>query len=85
MEVDIYRRTEANNKLTYLIVPAGHVIPEEAVSTDWQLRQQGVNVDASEEHLHPIEIDKPREQIAEKGYAITSVYHQVEVGSGRLP
>lgn len=85
MKVDIYRRSEADNKLSYLIVPAGNVIPEEATNTDWQLRQKGVDVDESEEHLHPIEIDKPREQIAEKGYAITSVYHQVEAGSGRLP
>ena len=77
MKVDIYRRSELGNKLTYLIVPAGQPIPEEATNTDWQARQQAVHVDETTEHLHPYEIDNPRAQIDEKGYAITSVYHQV--------
>jgi hypothetical protein len=34
MKVDIYRRAEAGNKLSYLIVPAGQPIPEEAVNYD---------------------------------------------------
>ncbi len=77
MQVDIYRRPEPQNKFSYLIVPAGRPIPEEAANSDWQARQQGVSVDESEQHLHPYEIDNPRAQIQEKGYAITSVYHQV--------
>lgn len=81
MQVDIYRRNEAGNKLTYLLVPHGQCIPEEATNIDWQLRQKDVHVDDHEEHLHPYEVDAPREQITEKGYAITSVYHQVEAGS----
>lgn len=84
MKVDIYRRAEAHNKFTYLIVPAGQAIPEEAVNTDWQARQQGVHVDETQDLLHPYEIDHPRAQIDEKGYAITSVYHQVE-GQSNAP
>jgi hypothetical protein len=80
MNVDIYRRPEAGNKFTYLIVPAGRPIPEEATNIDWQSRQQAVHVDESSEHLHPYEIDNPRAQIDEKGYAITSVFHQVASG-----
>lgn len=77
MKVDIYRRSEPGNMLSYLIVPTGQPIPEEATSVDWQARQREVHVDESAEHLHPYEIDNPRAQIEEKGYAITSVYHQV--------
>ena len=44
--------------------------------------QQAVSVDESEEHLHPYEIDNPRQQITEKGYAITGVRHQVAAGDG---
>jgi hypothetical protein len=84
MQVDIYRRPEPEQKFTYLIVPAGQPIPEEAVNWDWQARQQGVDVDTSAQHLHPYEIDDPRGQIEEKGYAITSVYHQV-AGDGNAP
>jgi hypothetical protein len=82
MKVDIYRRPEPQNKFTYLIVPTGQPIPEEATNIDWQARQQGVHVDETQEHLHPIEIDNPRAQIEEKGYAITSVFHQVDAGQG---
>jgi hypothetical protein len=41
-------------------------------------------VDESAEHLHPYEIDNPRAQIEEKGYAITSVFHQV-ASEGNAP
>lgn len=82
MKVDIYRRPEAHAKFSYLIVPAGREIPQEAVNTDWQARQQGVDVDESAQHLHPYEIDNARAQIAEKGYAITGVAHQVAGGDG---
>jgi hypothetical protein len=55
------------------------------VNYDWQARQQDVHVDDTEEHLHPYEIDNPRAQIDEKGYAITSVFHQVEARQGNAP
>ena len=84
MKVDIYRRPEPGNMLSYLIVPTGQPIPEVATNVDWQARQHGVHVDETEEHLHPYEIDNPRAQIEEKGYAITSVYHQV-AGQGDAP
>ncbi len=77
MEVDIYRRAEAGDKFSYLIVPQGKPIPEEATNVDWALRQQGVHIDEAAEHLHPYEVDRPREQIQEKGYAITGVNNQV--------
>jgi hypothetical protein len=84
MKVDIYRRPEANHKFTYLIVPTGEPIPQEATNVDWEQRQRLVDVDETSEHLHPYEIDKPEAQIAEKGYAITSVAHQVE-GADNAP
>ena len=77
MQVDIYRRNEPGNKLSYLLVPHDQPIPEEATNVDWQLRLRDVHVDDTAEHVHPYEVDAPRAQISEKGYAITSVYHQV--------
>jgi hypothetical protein len=41
-------------------------------------RQRAVHVDETSQHLSPYEIDEPSRQIDEKGYAITSVMHQVE-------
>ena len=77
MNVDIYRRQEAGNKLTYLIVPAGAPIPHEAENTDWQLRESGKHIDEAAAIVHPYEVERPREQIGEKGYAITRVADQV--------
>jgi hypothetical protein len=77
MNVDIYRRAEAGHKFSYLAVPHGQPIPEEATNVDWELRQQGVHIDEARSHIEPYEIDQPGRQIAEKGYAITSVLHQV--------
>jgi len=77
MKVDIYRREEAHQMFSYLIVPQGQDIPAEADNIDWHVRQLAVDVDDTQEHLHPYEIDNPRAQITEKGYAITSIYHQV--------
>ena len=85
MNIDIYRRPEANNRFTYLIVPHGQEIPQEAINVDWQLRRQKVHIDETSHHLDGCEIDEPGVQIAEKGYAITSVAHQVDGNAASLP
>ena len=61
-----YRREEPRNMFSYLIVPQGRDIPEEANNIDWHVRQLAVDVDDSQQHLHPYEIDNPRAQIAER-------------------
>ena len=85
MHVDIYRRAETGTKFTYLLVPHGQLIPEEATNIDWALRQRDIPVDDAEHHLMPYEIDEPRQQIEEKGYAITSVLHQVDASRADAP
>jgi len=77
VHVDIYRRSESGNKFPYLLVPHGQCIPEEATNIDWALRQRDIHVDDAATHVDPYEVDEPRRQIDEKGYAITSVLHQV--------
>lgn len=84
MKVDIYRRPEEGNKFSYLLVPKDQPIPEEAVNVEWQLRKQDVHIDDSAEHTHPYEVDQPRAQIEEKGYAITSVKHQVDASKASI-
>ncbi|MES3000295.1 MAG: DUF6139 family protein [Pseudomonadota bacterium] len=78
MNVDVFRRPESGNKLTYLIVPAGKPIPPEAENFDWELRQSGVHIDETANLVHPYEVERPRDQIAEKGYAITRLADQVK-------
>lgn len=78
MRVDIYRRPEADHKLSYLVVPEGRLIPEEATNVDWQSEGRGVNLDEAAGRWPDLGIDDPQGQISEKGYAITSVLHQVQ-------
>jgi hypothetical protein len=78
MRVDIYRRPEPEHKLSYLVVPEGRVIPEEATNVDWVSEERGVDRDESESAWEELGIDEPQRQIQEKGYAITGVLHQIQ-------
>lgn len=73
MRVDIYRRQEPQQHFSFLAVPEGKLIPEEATSTDWQPEAQGVEVDEAKDELSKYHISQPIEQITDKGYAITSL------------
>ena len=83
MRVDIYRRSESGQKFTYLAVPHGHVLPEEVTNVDWEVRHQNLDVNEAAAHLEPYHIDQPARQIEEKGYAITSITHQVAAAEVR--
>lgn len=76
MRVDIYRRAEAGNRVSYLAVPEGRAIPKEAVNTDWVTEASAVDAGEESLTLRVYGIPEPEEQMAEKGYAITSVESQ---------
>lgn len=73
MRVDIYRRAETTGQFSYLAVPEGKIMPGEVINTDWELTDQGVDVDDGATQLAEFAIDAPLEQIQAKGYAITSI------------
>ena len=73
MRVDIYRRPEAQGRFSYLAVPEGRAIPQEATNTDWEADLRGMEVGDGGELLHDYGMPAASEQINEKGYAITSV------------
>lgn len=82
MRVDIYRRPENGGRFTYLAVPEGKIIPDEATNIDWEAAERSVDLEDSAERLPQFSIDAPLEQISAKGYAITSVR---TLGDGELP
>lgn len=73
MRLDIYKRAEAEGQFSYLAVPEGKMIPEEAVSPDWQDEERGLDFDGEDSELAVFDIEDPLQQIQAKGYAITSV------------
>lgn len=73
MRVDIYRRPEHHGVFSYMAVPEGKPIPEEATNTDWQLHAPALEIDEEAGVLTDYHIEHPASQIADKGYAITSL------------
>lgn len=81
MRVDIYRRSESGHRYSYLAVPEGRLIPEEATNTDWETEARGLEGGARAEQLNKYAIARLEQQISEKGYAITSVRDRVDAGN----
>ncbi len=78
MRVDIYRRPEADGKFSHLAVPEGKPIPQEAINTDWESELRGHELDADAPSWDDFGIPRPSEQLALKGYAITSLDNMTE-------
>lgn len=72
MRLDLYRRPEAGGRYSYLVVPEGRPIPEEANSIDWQLAGEGVEMSDDAQPLAEYSIEQAFSQLDSKGYAITS-------------
>jgi hypothetical protein len=75
MRLDIYRRPENNGKYSYLAVPEGKMIPQEAINSEWETSDRSIEFDESSPELPEFAIENPLQQIHTKGYAITSVKH----------
>lgn len=75
MRLDIYRRPEHNGKFSYLAVPEGKMIPQEAINSEWEEADRSVEIDDQSSELPEFAIENPLQQIHTKGYAITSVKH----------
>lgn len=73
MRLDIYRRPENGGKYSYLAVPEGKMIPEEATAMDWEATERGWTFNEDNDELTEFKIEDPIDQISSKGYAITSV------------
>ena len=73
MRLDIYRRAESGGKFSYLAVPESRNIPEEATNTDWEVEARAVEVEDEADGIADYDIDQLSQQIAEKGYAVTSL------------
>jgi Family of unknown function (DUF6139) len=73
MRVDLYRRPEPGNHFSYLAVPEGQPIPEEATNTDWVREAGGTEMGEDGQSLSDYGMPEPARQFKEKGYAMTSV------------
>ena len=77
MRLDIYQRAEHDGIFSSLAVPEGKIIPAEATNVDWQVERRGFAYNEPDDGLADLFIERPMQQISEKGYAITSLKNMV--------
>jgi hypothetical protein len=80
MKVDVYKRKDGEGIYSYLAVPEGRPIPEEATNTDWETAEHNVDLDPDHEPVHGLSADNAMAQIDAKGYAISSVQNKLRIG-----
>ncbi len=73
MRVDLYRRPEIGGQYSYLAVPQGRPIPNEATNTDWETAQRDFDLERNDEEATGLACNDAIQQISDKGYAISSV------------
>jgi hypothetical protein len=83
MRLDIYKRPENGGQYSYLAVPEGEEIPQEATNVDWEAAERSVDFDGDDKKLAAFAIEDPLQQINSKGYAITSVKNLRDPAPGR--
>jgi hypothetical protein len=83
MRLDIYKRPEHGGRYSYLAVPEGKEIPQEATNVDWEEAKRSMDFNENDGALSEFSIDNPLQQINTKGYAITSVKKLADSGRAR--
>jgi hypothetical protein len=82
MKVDVYKRPEQQGLYSYLAVPEGRPIPNEATNTDWETAEHNIDLDPDNEPVLGLSADDAMEQISSKGYAISSSQDKIRIGPG---
>lgn len=80
MKVDVYKRPDHAGQFSYLAVPEGRPIPEEATSIDWETAENNVDLDDDNEAILGLAPSDALAQIDAKGYAISSVQNKIRIG-----
>jgi hypothetical protein len=80
MKVDVYKRPDSQGQTSYLAVPEGRPIPNEATNIDWETAEQNIDLDENHEPLHGLSVNDAMEQISAKGYAISSRQSRITIG-----
>ncbi|MGH8808289.1 MAG: DUF6139 family protein [Noviherbaspirillum sp.] len=80
MKVDVYKRPEQEGSYSYLAVPEGKPIPNEATNVDWETAESNVDLDENHEPVLGFQAKDAFEQINAKGYAISSVQNKIRIG-----
>src|SRR3569832_2151390 len=73
MRLDIYKRPENGGHYSYMSVPEGKMITEEAMNVDWETAERCIDFNEDDDMLTQFSIEEPLDHISAKGFAITSI------------
>jgi hypothetical protein len=82
MKVDVYKRPEQEGLYSYLAVPEGRPIPNEATNVDWETADHNIDLDENNDSVLGLDPRDALDQIRDKGYAISSIQNKVRIGPG---
>jgi hypothetical protein len=80
MKVDVYKRPENGGHFSYLAVPEGRPIPNEATAIDWETAEHNVDLDENNQPVDGLNAMDALSQIETKGYAISSNQNKIRIG-----
>jgi len=80
MKVDVYKRPDTPGQFSYLAVPEGRPIPNEATNIDWETADQNIDIDENHQPVHGFSLQDAVQQISTKGYAISSRQNRINIG-----
>jgi hypothetical protein len=80
MKVDVYKRPDSQGQFSYLAVPEGRPIPNEATNVDWETAEQNIDLDENHQPVHGLSVNDAVAQIGAKGYAISSMQSKITIG-----
>ena len=80
MKVDVYKRPEQGGLFSYLAVPEGRPIPNEATAIDWETAEHNVDLDEDNQPVDGLNAMDALAQIETKGYAISSNQNKIRIG-----
>lgn len=80
MKVDVYKRPDQGGLYSYLAVPEGRPIPNEATNIDWETAEHNIDLDPNNETVLGLSAEDALAQISAKGYAISSVQNKIMIG-----
>src|SRR3569833_927450 len=81
-KLEIYKRPENGGHYSYLAIPEGKMIPEEAMNVNKKTAERSIDFNEDDDMLTQFSIEEPLEQISAKGYAITSIKNLIAISHG---
>jgi hypothetical protein len=84
MKIDVFRTIQTDDDYTYLAIPHGKNIPEDAANKNWILSSENIYISQDDDSIEGLDAYDVLEQIRKQGYAVSHTEDKVHIGSTAL-